>query len=169
MANHSKKFLALLFSVFLVWGCTPKNVSTTKSQLEVRQIQTKVFQTDDYRGVLKAVLNILQDDGYIIDSVNDGLGFLKAQKEIDVESRWRKIATSVFSDDEARWAKLNIIEVSCNVTQFGNKTKVRANFRSKLVSNRNEVINSYQVEDENFYRDFFSKVDKSIFLEEEGI
>jgi len=51
-----------------------------KSQLEIRQMQTREFETSDTEMVLKAMLNVLQDDGFIIEQVNPEVGFFNAAK-----------------------------------------------------------------------------------------
>jgi hypothetical protein len=37
------------------------------------------------------------------------------------------------------------------------------------MNNRGEVMLVQQVDDEQYYQDFFSKVDKGIFIQKEGI
>lgn len=168
--TNKKIFTALaLFICLFAVGCVgTKKAQTTKSQLDIRQLQTRTFETDDYKAVLKAMLNVLQDDDYIIDNANTELGFLRAHKTEDVESGWDKF-WDAFADGKGRHEKLNVIDVSCNVSQIGEKTKVRANFR--LISLRADGTVNYtvSVEGTEFYREFFAKVSKSIFLEEKKI
>lgn len=47
---------------------------TQKSQLEIRELQTRVFDTPDSVGVLKTMLSVLQDDGFIVTQANTELG-----------------------------------------------------------------------------------------------
>ena len=39
----------------------------------------------------------------------------------------------------------------------------------KIINNKGEVVDVKQVDDAAFYQDFFSKVDKGIFIEKEKI
>jgi len=167
MIDNVSVFLVLIPVLFFA-SCAASGPKQVKSQVEIRQLQTKTFDTNDYKRVLKAMLNVLQDDEYIIENANVELGFLKAEKETDVETRWGKFARAM-DPENARYAKLNVIEASCNVTRLGNKTKVRANFQIKLFNQQNELVYSHQIEDEKFYTEFFFKVDKAIFLESEEI
>ncbi len=48
-----------------------------KSQLEVRQMQTRDFETSETTMVLRAMLNVLQDDGYIVEQVNSDSWFFQ--------------------------------------------------------------------------------------------
>jgi hypothetical protein len=45
-----------------------------KPQLAVREFQTRTYDTTDTPMVMKAVLNALQDEGFIIKNANDTLG-----------------------------------------------------------------------------------------------
>ena len=39
----------------------------------------------------------------------------------------------------------------------------------KVLDNKGGIIDLKQVEDQNYYQEFFSKVDKSIFLQKQGL
>jgi hypothetical protein len=61
--------------------------TTPKTQLEIREIQTRSYDTPDTKMVMKAVLNVLQDEGYNIKNAETELGLLTASKEIDIEDK----------------------------------------------------------------------------------
>lgn len=79
-----KNVSILLIFIFMfnfslpVWA---KKVQAAKSQIEVREIQTHVYDTSDTNQVLKAVINTLQDEGYSILNIEDELGYIQAKKE----------------------------------------------------------------------------------------
>jgi hypothetical protein len=61
------------------------------SQSDIKEFQTKTFATSDIKKVVKSLLSVFQDDGYMVKNVNAELGFLQATKEIDVlktETQW---------------------------------------------------------------------------------
>jgi hypothetical protein len=62
-----------------------------------------------------------------------------------------------------------VIEVTVNVSEFGNKVRVRASFQSKVFDNKEAVMQVKPIEDETFYQEFFAKVDKGIFLQQQNI
>ena len=119
--------------------------------------------------VMKAMINVLQDDGYIVENANVDLGLITASKETDVEDGWSKFFAQLGEGDQARWSKNLIIESSSNISQLGDRVKVRINFRGKVLDNQAGIVDVYSVEDENFYRDFFIKVDKAIYLQQQNI
>ena len=141
-----------------------------KTQLEIRQMQTRTYQTKDKRLVMKAMLNVLQDDDYIIEQVNLDLGFFNAQKEVDVEDGGEKFwETFWWGKAYATYKKNQIIDVTANISEFGEEMRVRVNFRVKVMNNKGGVVVVRQVDDPKFYQEFFSKVDKGIFIEKEQI
>lgn len=162
-------FISLCVLVLTLFsGCSTFSPPPQKTQLEIRQMQTYVFDVSDFNLVMKAMLNVLQDDGYIVKNVQLNLGFLSATKEVDVESPGSRFWGGSFLTPE-RWLKMNILNATSNVSEFGSKTKVRVNFQIKKVDNYGAVMGVYQVQDPQFYQDFFSKVSKSIFIQEEKI
>lgn len=156
-------FIALFFT-----GCSTFAPAPQKTQLEIRQMQTHVYDVQDFHLVMKAMLNVLQDEGFMVKNVQLNLGFLTATKEVDVESRMVRIWGGGFASPD-RWLKMSILSATANVSEFGQRTKVRVNFQIKKVDNYGAVVGVYQVQSPEFYQDFFSKVSKSIFIQEENI
>ncbi len=81
-----KKFL----SIFLIFAfvlnvscnvCVAKKPVPQKAMLEIREIQTRYFDTPDTVQVAKAVINTLQDNGFIIQNIEPELGYIRAKKE----------------------------------------------------------------------------------------
>ena len=79
------------------------------------------------------------------------------------------IFSSLFDGDDARWAKTFNQIVSFNVSKIGNNTKIRANFQINKRDNKGAIMEVIQVEDEEFYQEFFAKVDKAIYLQKQNI
>src|ERR1700675_1346607 len=128
-----------LMSFLLLAACATTGVSPQKTQLEIREFQTRSYDTKDTKMVMKALLNVLQDDGFIVKNANVELGLLTATKELDVESKGEAFLTGVLAGRDARWKKNAMIECSGNVSEFGTQTRVRVNFQVKVMNNRNEV------------------------------
>jgi len=163
-----KKWIILLFITALLFGCasTPKPV---KSQLQIREFQTRTFETPETKFVMKAMLNVLQDDGFIVKNAVPELGLITAEKIVDVEKKGEAFMASFFAGANARWKKAQTIEASCNVTDYGDTCKVRVNFQRKLLNNKNEIVKIEQIEDQRFYQTFFNKVSKGIFIERQKL
>lgn len=152
-------------------GCSSKgeDAPIEKTQLQIREFQTRTFDHRDGKSVMKAVLSILQDDGYIVKNAVSDLGLLTATKEVDVENGSEKFWSSFWLGHHATWKKNSLIEVSCNISTLGEKTKVRANFQVKIMDNKGGTVEVKPLDDEKFYQTFFSKVDKGLFLHNENL
>jgi len=169
----------LLFSLFLMTqsGCGITEVpgmvlggkQKQKTQLEIRQMQARTYETDDATMVVKAMLNVLQDDDYIIEQVNMDLGFFNASKEANAEDKLEKAWDTFWWGGMATYKKNSIIDCTANVSQHGDTVRVRANFRIKFMNNRGGVEYVGQIDDPEYYQKFFSKVDKGIFIEKEKL
>ena len=172
--------IAILASVIAI-ACSSSSPSIERTQLETRQFQTRSFSDTNVETALKAVLNVLQDDGFIIRDAEKDLGLIVATKEIDVENKVEATAKSVmrplvmvgtlgiFGRSDARWNKNATLECSANVSEFGDDVRVRVNFLWKVMNNRGEITDVEQVEDPTFYQEFFARMDKSLFLEKENL
>ncbi len=160
--------LIILISIF-IFGCATATTTPPKTQLEIREFQTRNYAVKDSKMVMKSVLNVLQDDGYIVKNANVELGLLTATKEIDVESKGEAFVATLFAGAQARWKKNTIIECSVNVGEYGNQTRVRVNFQKKTMDNKGAVLDVKSIEDAKFYQEFFAKVDKGIFISKQRL
>lgn len=78
----AKTLTLLVCAVFLV-GCAPSTkqvLATNESQLKLRAIQTRYFDTTDKNRMLRTVIATLQDLGFIIDKADGNLGTVSATK-----------------------------------------------------------------------------------------
>ena len=154
----------------IVGGCAPlPPAQPPRSQLEVRELQTREYDMRDSRLVMKALLNVLQDDGFIVHNAVVDLGLITATKEVEMDYGPYMIGSMILMGQDASWATNSVIEASVNVTEAGKLTKVRINFQRKVLDNRGGTVSVKQVDEARYYRDFFSKVDKGIFLQGEQL
>jgi hypothetical protein len=73
-----------LFLVLVIGGCNSQKSyilhENDESQLQMRSMQTRSFDTTDKVGVLRATIASLQDLGFVIDKADDELGTISATK-----------------------------------------------------------------------------------------
>lgn len=81
------RFLYLLTVVccFVFTGCTASGTKGVmgpggESQLKLRQIQTRYFETDDKKATMESVIATLQDLGFVIDKASFDLGSISGTK-----------------------------------------------------------------------------------------
>jgi len=156
--------ISMFIASLIILGCATTPATPPKTQLEIREFQTRDYDTNDVKMVMKSVLNVLQDDNYIVKNANVELGLLSATKEIDVESKGEAVLLSILAGANARWKKNSTIECSGNITEMGKVCKVRVNFQIKTMDNKGGVVEVKTIEDPIFYQEFFAKVDKGIFI-----
>jgi hypothetical protein len=174
-----KKCLSFLFvSLVIIFSFSCATVTYEKymiyqpvdnpeqSQLQIRELQVKTYDIKNKDIVLKAVLNVLQDDGYTIKNLDVNLGYFNAIKE--TRRIWK----------DGGFPLKDIYEATINVSEFGEKTKVRVSFYYKChvmpfhnffgAVDEKELGNT-EIYDTKFYQDFFNKVDKAIFIEKQKL
>lgn len=169
--SAARRCLLLLGIAALTAACAP-SIPPTKSQLEVREFQTYTFDTADSKLVMKAMFNALQDDGYVVRNAVIELGLITATKEIDLAPgrSLDSIGGGIFGWQEApAFAKLQVNDFTGNVTEFGQQTRIRISFQRKVLDSRGQIIEVRAIQDPAFYRDFFSRIDKSVYLQKEHL
>ena len=73
----------LFISLITLLSCSPSTkqvLATTESQVKLRAIQTRAFDTTDDEMMLRTIIATLQDLGFIIDKADDELGTVSGTK-----------------------------------------------------------------------------------------
>lgn len=126
---------AVLASSFTFAGCSSSKsqvMASNDSQVELRSIQSRAFDTTDRNKLLRTVMATLQDLGFVVDNADDMLGTVSATK-LD------------------RYA----LNMTVSVRSRGQRQSlVRANAQYKLRA----------VEDPEPYQQFYSALEKAMFL-----
>jgi hypothetical protein len=107
-------------------------LKTDKSQVELRSIQTRAFDTSDKPQTLRTVMATMQDLGFVLDKADSVLGTVSG-------------------------TKLNGYALRMTVT-------VRPRSETQMLVRANAQYNIQAVEDPAPYQQFFSALEKSMFL-----
>jgi len=166
--NNLKKVIPLVLLLGLT-ACTPRVAVEPPTQLEIRAIQTREFDTSSTQLVMKTMMNVLQDEGYIIKNAVLDMGLLSAEKQVSIENKGEAAMLCLLIGPQARWSKNQVLEASANVSEFGEQVRVRINFQIKKFDNFGAVIDVFPVTAPEQYQDFFEKVSKGMFIQKEGI
>lgn len=78
-----RKLLCIFVLVSALQGCVPLNqrvLDSDQSQLQLRQIQSRVFDTTEREKTLRTVIATLQDLNFVVDKADLGLGTVTATK-----------------------------------------------------------------------------------------
>jgi len=179
VGSAAHRLLSAVALIALAAGCAPA-VPPPKSALELRELQSHTFATPDTKLVMKAMFNALQDDGYVVKNAVIELGLITATKETDLApGRSDPPGSAYFAPnwgtfvvgptDAPSYRKIEVRDFTGNITEQAGETRVRVSFQRKVLDNRGIVIAVQPIEDVTFYRDFFSRMDKSIYLQKERL
>lgn len=170
-----KKILAILLILCCSLPAVAKKrqneeIITPVTQLEKRQFQTKSYPAKDNILVMKSILNVLQDDGFIVYNVNSLLGYIYGVKDFDTSDPNVDISQE-FGVTKSRLSyngvKVATLEVSVNVTQYGEQARVRVNFKRKLLNEYGNAQMIDDIDDTQYYADFYTKVDNAVALQKQ--
>ena len=164
--------LLLLLPLALTAGCADR-IAPAKTQLEVRAFQTYTFDTADNKLVMKGLFNVLQDDGYVVRNAVIELGLITATKETDLAPGRSGQPVLVIggsfggSTQEAPIPhKIEVRDFTGNVTELGERTRTSVPAES---AGQPRVPRRGHDHQPSFYRDFFARMDKSVFLQNERL
>ncbi|MDD4894632.1 MAG: hypothetical protein PHW54_04880 [Candidatus Omnitrophica bacterium] len=135
LRNYFFVLLGLCLVVSLSGCATPASsaLGTEESQVQLRSIQTRAFDTTDKKKMMQTVISTMQDLDFVIEKADFTLGSVTGSK----------------------FAGYETVTMSVTVRQRGEKQLlVRANAQYGVKS----------VEDPLTYQDFFTALEKSMFL-----
>jgi hypothetical protein len=137
MINLKKRssFTVFLLIIFLSGCATPavKALETDSSQVKLRSMQTRAFDTTDKKKMMQTVISNMQDLDFVIDKADLTLGSVTGSKFLGYE----------------------VVKMTVTVRPRGEKQLlVRANVQYGIRS----------IEDPGTYQDFFTSLEKAIFL-----
>jgi len=127
----------ILFLIVFLSGCatttTGKVFETNESQVKLRSMQTRAFDTTDKKKMMQTVISTMQDLDFVIDKADFTLGSITG----------------------AKFLGYAIVTMTVTVRPRGEKQLlVRANAQHGITS----------VEDPGTYQDFFTALEKALFL-----
>ena len=178
----------LVVVVVLIAGCggVPKDAfRLPETALEVRQLQTRQFEKVSEIQILSASTGLLQDLGYTIDEIDKNLGVLSASKRANATNSAQvagRIAADVIGcvftyllrcnnknykkTDAIQDIRLTLVVLPLTTTESTHTVRVTM---QRIVWDRaNRISNQSTIHDAEVYQEFFTKLDKSVFLEKEG-
>lgn len=164
--------------VFEGCGGIPKDaLRMNETTLEDRQMQTRVFDTNDEAEILSASSSLLQDLGFNLDESETDLGLIVSSKDRDAKEAGQVIGaiawTAMFGIlGDARYdtkQKIRASIVTSAVGETGERTAVRVTFQKIVWDQKGKISKLERLNDPKMYQEFFDKLSKAIFLEAHDI
>jgi hypothetical protein len=139
--------------------------------LSLRAMQSRSYPTRDARGVLKALVDVLQDDGFVVRYANTRLGLLAAGKVLagPTSSELLGVPGRVAGIAVGTRPVVERLEATANVRESATRVTVRLSLERKVTDPAGAVLSVAPVTDEKTYQEFFVTLDKGLFLEREGL
>ena len=131
----SKILTAAIVTLIALSGCASSKKQLLKmdeSQVKLRSMQTRAFDTTEKNKILRTVITTLQDFDYVLDKADEVLGVVSATK---LDKRRYRITVTV-----------------------------RPRGETQLLVRANAQYNQKAVENPLVYQNFFTVLEKSIFL-----
>lgn len=178
--NIIVKFSLLLIVLLTVSGCAPKSIEMVKlttTSLEERQLQTKHFASTDEVEILTASVSALQDMGFNIDEINRDFGVITCSKTRDAREIGQQVGFFVLAllggaqamDAADHTQIIRATVVTTPKQNLKKQTDVRLTIMRVLNNHKGAVIGIETIKDKEIYQEFFDKLSKSVFLEEQKI
>jgi hypothetical protein len=171
--------LAVVLSLAAVFsGCQMQPPKPPLTQLQLRQLQSRSYENRDFITAMRAVINALLDEGFIIKNADKDLGFIQATKDVELSGGGGGPAVDIFGgfggvgvwgNPQQRWHNSSQIDCSGTLTKVGESTNVRLIFQRKTLDNYGVPMGISLIEDPEYYQNVFTKIDKSLFLEREKL
>jgi len=149
-------------------GCASGRVPVATTPLEARQFQVHTFEAADATLVLKAAVNTLMDDGFIIDTSDAQLGLLTATHKRSTRS-FLGTMTSVMTYGRVGPWRTTVIEANVKIDAFGGGSRARVSFRLTHGGTKDSDSEATPIFDPAVYQAFYARLDKSVFLLKEKL
>ena len=180
---YCRRRTLLLLGAFLCSACQPHRtivdqqtaaLTLDSSNVALRQVQSRRFDTDNERDILQACAAVLQDLGFTIDESSVKTGLVVASKDRDaVESGQvagqlvlAALVAALGGQADPVWERNQKIRISVVTKPLPNKTVlVRVTFQRVIWNTKNQISRIETINDPRIHQEFFDKLSQSVFLE----
>lgn len=169
----TKSIALVIILVFGLTGCNatvPKDaLSLRPESLELRQSQTRKFETRDEKKLLSASAEVLQDLGFNIDESETKLGVIVGSKDRDATEAGQvagAVMMAVLFGVAVPIDENQKIRASLVTRPTSQKAvNVRITFQRIVWDTKGKVSKVESLEESKIYQEFFEKLSKAVFLE----
>jgi len=186
------RFASLLRSAccalpLLALGCAaplpPGALAPDDITLQKRSLESRRFSGISEADLLRASASVLQDLGFTIDESETKLGVIVASKtrsaKNQAEQVWKGVGCVLgalagdasFCHHPIKDRQVLRTSLVVRPTEAGNGERhiVRIKFQRRILDSHGKAVANETLDGEKFYREFFDKLSKSVFLEGEKI
>jgi hypothetical protein len=169
-----------LCSVVVLAGCAgitiPKDaLILSPSSLADRQLQSRVYEDVSEADILSASVGIMQDLGATITETESDLGLIVGEKMRDATDPGQVAGALVMAVllapvaiDKRQKIKFSLVTTPVSSAKSNNRWLVRLTIQRIVWNTQNQVSRIEAVRDADIFQEFFEKLDKSLFLEQQS-
>ncbi|MCC2605920.1 hypothetical protein [Planctobacterium marinum] len=156
----------------LLAGCAS---SVKPPSLALREYQTRTYQQKNNQEIFHAVLNALQDDGFVIDVADIQSGLVKGKvssTKLNARETLQKTAFTVLTYGvfllftDGNMDDVETVSATITISPYGESMKVRTSFVYRRDNPDGETVEHKQITEQDVYQKFYSTIEKSIFYDE---
>jgi hypothetical protein len=174
-AMQTRKLWKMVLLVSLFWlvviGCQqgiPKEALELSPETIVdRQLQTRVFETENERRLLEASAAVLQDLGFTIDESEVKCGVIVCSRDRNVTELYDvglSILASLFFVDYEYATRQKVLASLITRPLEANRIAVRITFQHLVWDTQKDLVKNECINEPEIYQEFFYKLSKSVFL-----
>jgi len=159
---------AMQWGAEIQWSSRSQILMSEDSQVKLRSIQTRVFDTTDRAKILRVAVATMQDLFFDIDVLDEELGIVSGKKWFNHESTWADHPTYylyetdkllIFNTNFRSWGPFNYRKDLTRMT-----ITVRPKEKTRLLVRVSVQYDIRAVEDPEMYQKFFKTLGQSLFL-----
>lgn len=159
---------AMQWGAEIQWSSQSQILMSEDSQVKLRAIQSRVFDTTDRAKILRAAIATMQDLFFDIDVVDEELGIVSGKKWFNNDSDWADHPTYylyqtdellIFNTNFRSWGPFNYRADLTRMT-----VTVRPKEKTRSLVRASVQYNIRAVEDPVMYQKFFKTLSQSMFL-----
>ena len=159
---------AMQWGAEIQWSSQSQILMSEDSQVKLRAIQSRVYDTTDRAKILRAAIATMQDLFFDIDVVDEELGIVSGKKWFNNNNGWADHPTYylyetdeliIFNTNFRSWGPFNYRTDLTRMT-----VTVRPKEKTRSLVRASVQYNIRAVEDPEMYQKFFKTLSQSLFL-----
>jgi hypothetical protein len=160
---------AMQWGAEIQWDSRSQILMSEDSQVKLRSIQSRVFDTTDRAKILRVAVATMQDLFFDIDVLDEELGIISGKKWFNNNSSWADHPTYylyetdellIFNTNFRSWGPFNYRKDLTRMT-----ITVRPKEKTRMLVRASVQYNIRAVSDPEMYQKFFKTLGQSLFLE----
>lgn len=165
----------LIISLFLLSLLAACSASVKPPSLALREYQTRTYEAKTNKEIFHAVLNTLQDDGFVIDVADIDSGLIKgntSSTSLNEREAIQKTAFTILTSGvfllftDGNMEDVETLSATITISPYGKSMKLRTSFVYRRDNPDGETVEHKQITQQDIYQKFFASIEKSIFYDE---